>query len=357
VRINAIAYTRVLGTIMERSNTLHLNDMKYLIPILILISVSSFAQDTLPIYSHQYLVEKDLNCCKGAKDQLKCIDSLIYVNKMEPNYSGKIDRKKVYLDRFRKLLIYNFYAGLISGSRGNLELSFSYYDSMKTYLDTLNQNWKGNEFKNLMGITLYYKTEFCAKTYYKDTVSFNRCNCKQFFPEHKDESLVEDTINLSIEQEKPIIKYPNWGEFYINDTLRVNKRFVSDSASIIYFNKILKPIFQSKLLQNPVFFEMLGDPTMKIKRDTLIYKLSTNYKQGKYERKCELVFTTSQNPKKFELFIFILSNLELPGYVKNLELYIPIVVTTENSKNINNAHIYDDHFLMVIKKIPLINPK
>src|SRR5690606_25697590 len=124
---------------------------------------------------------------------------------------------------------------------------------------------------------------------------------------------------------------------YINDTLRINKSFVSDSSSIIYFKKILKPMIQSKLLQDPVFFEMLGDPTMKIKRDTLIYKLSTNYKQGKYERKCELVFTTSQIPEKFESIIFLLSNMGLPGNAKSLDIYIPIVVTTENSNNTNNV--------------------
>lgn len=331
--------------------------MKFIIPILILINVSCFAQDTLPIFSHQYLIEKELNSCKDSKNQLNCIDSLIQVNLNSTNYSGKFDPKKAYFDRLRKLGIYHFYGGVISGLRGNLEQSFVYFDKMDSYFDTLTQNWKGNEIKDLKGIAYFKQTEFCTKTYFKDTALFTRCNCMQFFPAYKDETAIIDTISPLKENQKLVLKYPYWGEFYINDTLRINKSFVSDSASIIYFKKTLKPMIQSKLLQDPVFFEMLGDPTMKIKRDTLIYKLSSNYKQGKYERKCELVFTTSQHPEKFERIIFLLSNMGLPGNAKSLDIYIPIVVTTEITNNTNNVHVYDDHFLIEIRKIPRINPK
>src|SRR3989344_150323 len=111
--------------------------MNFFIPILILINVSCFAQDTLPIYSHHYLIEKEITCCKGAKDQLKCIDSLIQVNLNATKYSNKSDPQKENLNRQRKLGIYNFYGGNIAGLRGDLEQSFIYFEKMEHYFDTL----------------------------------------------------------------------------------------------------------------------------------------------------------------------------------------------------------------------------
>src|SRR5690606_14257756 len=118
-----------------------------------------------------------------------------------------------------------------------------------------------------------------------------------------------------------------------------------------------KPIIHSKLLQNPVHLEMLGDPTLNFKRDTIIYKLSTKYEKSKSERKCEIVFTTSENQVIFDFILTVLSNMELSGHVKNLEIYIPIVVTTKNSYPSSSVSIYDDHYLMEVRKIPPINPK
>lgn len=323
--------------------------MKFFIPILILINVSCFAQDTLPIYSHQFLVEKEINCCKSAKNQLKCVDSLIKVNLNTTNYSGKFDPQKAYLNRLRKLCIYHFNAGVISGLRGNIEQSFVYFDRMESYMDTLDINGKTFEFENLKNITRYKKTEFCTQTFYKDTAMFNRCDCKQFFTEYQDEPLEITTGPTYLE--KPEIKNSNWGEFYINDTLRINKHFVSDSVSIIYFKKQLRPLILSKLLQNPYYFEMLGDPSMNITRDTLIYKLSAKYEKGKYERNCEIVFATSKKPELFDPILFSINNIELTGYIKKIEIYIPIVVTTEESINTNKVNIDDDHFLMEVIKL------
>lgn len=329
--------------------------MKLIFTILILINASCFAQDTLPIYSHQYLIAKEINCCNGAKNQLKCIDSLIDVNLKAPNYANKFDPQKIYLDRFRKLCIYHFYAGFISGFRGNLEQSFVYFDKMESYLDTLSQNGKRDEFKTLESITLYQKTEFCAKTYRKDTAAFNRCNCMQFFPEIKDEFETADTTTSAIEKQILPIKFPNWGEFYINDTLRINKHFVSDSASLIYFKKMLQPLLLTNFLKNPYYFELLGEPSINLIRDTFIYKLSTKYEKGKYERNCELVFTSSKHPEWFDYTTLLISNLEFPGFIKDLEIYIPIVMTTENTIN-NQVFIHDDHYRIEIRKIPRINP-
>ncbi|KKP50825.1 MAG: hypothetical protein UR43_C0029G0002 [candidate division TM6 bacterium GW2011_GWF2_33_332] len=325
--------------------------MKFIIPILMIINVSCFAQDSLPIYSHHYLIEKEISSCKGAKDQLKCIDSLIDVNLNATIYSNKSDPQKEYLNRQRKLGIYNFYGGNIAGLRGDLEQSFFYFEKMEHYFDTLIQNWKANEIKDYQGVAKANQAEFCRRVYFKDTALFNKCNCMRFFPKYEDEIVVNDTASRAKENQKPIVKYPNWGEFYLNDTLRINKHFVSDSASIAYFKQILKPLIQSKLLGNPVYFEMLGDPNMNIKRDTIIYKLTAKYEKGKYERKCEAVFTTSKNPEIFDLILFVLGNIELPGHVRSIEIYIPIVVTTENSNNTNNVNIHDDHFLIEVIKL------
>ena len=325
--------------------------MNFFIPILILINISCFAQDTLPIYSHRYLIEKEITCCKGVKDQLKCIDSLIQVNLYTTNHSSKFNAQHEYLNRQRKLGIYNFYGGNIAGSRGDLEQSFIYFEKMEHYFDTLIQNWKVNEIKDYQGIAKANQVEFCSRAYFKDTVLFNKCNCMQFFPKYEDENVVKDTVSPTKENQRPIVREPYWGEFYLNDTLRINKHYVSDSTSITYFKKILRPLIQTKLLQNPVYFEMLGDPNMTIKRDTIIYKLTAKYEKGKYERKCETVFTTSKNPEIFDRILFVMANLELPGHGKSLEIYIPIVVTTENSINTNYLYIDDDHFIIVVKKL------
>jgi hypothetical protein len=335
--------------------------MKMIFPILLLINISCCAQDTLPIYSHHYLIENEINCCKGEKNQLKCVDSLIGVNlkALNLNYSGKIDTKKVYLDRLRKICIYHFTAGMICGLRGNLEQSFIYFDQMESYLDTLNVKGKGeDELNTLKSITLYQKTEFCAKMFLKDTAVFNHCNCLRFFPEIKDESVsvILDSVSSSISNQEVVVKSPTWGEFYLNDTLRMNKSFVSDSMSIGYFKKFLQPLIRTKLLQNPYYYETLGDPSINLKSDTIIYKLSANYEKGKFERNCELVFTSSLHPEWFDYTMLQISNLEFPLLVKDLEIYIPIVMSTANTMH-NHIYIHDDHFRIEIRKIPPIDPK
>lgn len=340
--------TYLFDIIVKNRKKIHLIIMKFI--IFISINISCLAQDTLQNYRQHYLIDKEITCCKSAKNQLKCIDSLIQVNLKEPDYSGKVDYYKTYFNRYKKLALYYSYAGYISGLRGNLEQSLAYFDQMGIYLDTLSKNKRDEGFINLKYIAHYQKIEFCSKAYWEDSVLFNRCNCIQFFPEYKNETVNIEKATAPNENQKPVVKYPNWGEFYINDTLRINKHFVSDSASIIYFQKILRPLIQTKLVQNPYYFEMLGESSMNIKRDTIIYKLTSKYEKGKHERKWELVFATSQNPEKYDLILFVLSNVELPGHMKNLEIFIPIVLTTENSNNDNHVNVYDDHFLMAIRK-------
>lgn len=324
--------------------------MNYIITILLFFNASCFAQDSIPTYGSRNLIAKEINCCIGNQNQLKCIDSLIDVTLKTPSLSGKIDPRKAYSDRLRKLGHYHFIAGFISGLRGNLYESFAYFDKMESYIDSLNQNKKGNELIELKSMARFQKTKFCTETYYIDTAMFNRCDCKQFFPEFKEDDTIK-VISGSTYLNKPEIKYPNWGEFYINDTLRINKQFVSDSTSIIYFKKILRLQILPKLLQNPYYFEMLGDPSINLIRDTIIYKLSSKYGKGKYERSCELVFTSSQHPERFEHFLLLMSNIEFLSFIEGLEIYIPIVVTTENSVNVNKANIYDDHFLIEVIKL------
>lgn len=325
--------------------------MNYVIPILLLINVACFAQDSIPIYSHQYLIEKEITCCKSAKNQLKCVDSLIQANLKDPDYSGKGDNSKVYFNRYRKLLIYNFNAGIISGLRGDLERSFTYFDLSEHYLDTLKQNGKVDEFEDYQKLIRYQKTEFCYKMYLEDTILFNQCNCAQFFPTIGQNEITLDTIIPTTKDDFLAKKrHPLWGEFYQHDTLRINNHFVSDSASIVYFKKIMRPLILSKLQQNPIYFEMLGNPAMNLKRDTIIYKFSAKYVKESYERKCEVVFTSSQNPEKFNYILILIANIELPAFINDLEIYIPIVVTTENSIDTNKANIYDDHFLIEVIK-------
>lgn len=188
---------------MERRNKLHLKNMKFFIPILILISVSCYGQDTLA-FNHHPLIEKEITCCRGSKNQLKCIDSLIQVNLKEPDYSGKVDYNKTYFNRYKKLMLYYSYAGNISGLRGNLEQSLGYFEQMEKYLDTLSQNKKDEDFIDLKYIAHYQKIEFCSKAYREDSVLFNRCNCIQFFPEIKDELVIVDTTSITQVQKSEI---------------------------------------------------------------------------------------------------------------------------------------------------------
>lgn len=171
--------------------------MKFIIPILILISVSSYGQDTLA-FNHHPLIETEIACCRVSKNQLKCIDSLIQVNLKEPDYSGKVDHSKVYFNRYRKLVLYYSYAGNISGLRGNLEQSLGYFEQMEKYLDTLSQNNKDEGFIDLKYSAHTQKVEFCNKAYREDSVLFNRCNCMQFYPEIKDEQhVIVDTTSIT----------------------------------------------------------------------------------------------------------------------------------------------------------------
>lgn len=318
--------------------------MKFIIPILILINVHGLAQDTLPNFVYQHLIEKEINCCRGEKDQLKCVDSLIQINLSSATNSEKSNAQKSDLDRLRKLSIYHFTAASMIGLRGNLEESFIYFERTQRFLDTLSQNGKADEAENLKALIVYQKTELCAKTYLKDTVVFNRCNCMQFFPEIRDESQTTDTSTV------PLTKYPNWGAFYIHDTLRFDPHFVSDSVSIVYFSRVLQPLIQSKLLNHPAYYEMLGDPALSLVRDTVIYRLSCKYENGKYERNCEVVFTSSQYLERFDYISLLIGNMEYPGLIKDLNIYIPLVFTTENTIN-NSAYVYDDHFRIEIEKI------
>jgi hypothetical protein len=161
------------------------------------INASCFAQDTLQNYRHHYLIEKELTSCKSASNQLNCIDSLIQVNLKDPDYSGKVDYYKTYFNRYKKLVLYYSCAGYISGLRGNLRQSLAYFDQMEIYLDTLSKNKRDERFIDLKYAAHYQKIEFCSKAYREDSVLFNRCNCMQFFPEIKDESLIVDTTSIT----------------------------------------------------------------------------------------------------------------------------------------------------------------
>lgn len=160
--------------------------MKFIFPLLFFIPFACFTQqDTLPTeYQYYYLVKEELSACKSKNNQLKCIDSLIQLNLKKPDYSGKVDRQKVYLNRLRKLAIYHFIGGEISGLRGKLEQSFAYFKQMESYLDTLHQH--KDELEDLKAMAHYLQIDFCTKTYSTDTLAFNRCNCMQFFPSNPD---------------------------------------------------------------------------------------------------------------------------------------------------------------------------
>ncbi len=345
---------------MELRKKVHHMIMKNALIIFILINVSCYAQDTLPIFRdnyHNYLIEKEINCCKSARDQLKCVDSLIQFTLKNIDYLGKGNYPKIYFDQHRKLLLYHFYAGNISGLRGDLEQSLAYFKQMEIYFDTLSKNKKDERFIDLKYVAHYQKIEFCSKAYREDSVLFNRCNCMQFFPESENE-ITRDTIIPDNKLVLEVKKQEFWGEFYRNDTLRIDNNFVSSSSSIAYFKKVMQPLILQKLLQNPpVFSEILGDPSLNLKRDTIICKLSSKYTKGNYEKKCEIVFASSKNAEKLDFLLILLTNMEFPGFMNNIEIFIPIVVTTENTKNANKATIYDDHFLVEALKLKRIEPK
>ncbi len=180
---------------MENGNSIRLMFMKLIIIILILLNVSCFAQDTLR-FNHHFLIENEITCCGESNNQLNCIDSLIQVNLKDLDYSGKVSHSKMYFNRYRKLVLYYYYAGYISGLRNNLEQSIAYFDQMEIYLDTLSKNKRDRDFIDFKYLAHSQKIEFCIKAYQEDSVLFNRCNCMQFFPKVKDEFLIVDTTYI-----------------------------------------------------------------------------------------------------------------------------------------------------------------
>lgn len=332
--------------------------MKAIILFLIAFNSLCLAQDTLGTH---YLVSDEILCCFGTKNQLKCIDSLIQINSKSVHFSGKTNAKKVRVNQLRKLTYYHLNAGYICGMRGNLIESFAYFNKMEMYLDSLNQVGKGNDFGELKGMSHYQKAKFCSIAYKKDTLAFNSCNCMQYFKvTNEDIKTVDSNFRNDKKDNLPSLKNPYWGKLYRNDTLRIKNEFISDKNSIRYYEELLESILLNRLQQNPAYFEMLGDPSLKITRDTLIYKLSSVYKNESLQRSCELVFTSSKKINSFEYFTMLIGNIEFPvispNTLKNLNLYIPIVITTGESES-NHVFIHDDHIKIEIKKIKAIDPK
>lgn len=331
--------------------------MRAIFLILLTFNTICIAQDTLG--SH-YLIGDEILCCFGTKNQLTCIDSLIQINSKSVHISGKTNAKKVRVNQLRKLTYYHLNAGYICGMRGNLIESFAYFNKMEMYLDSLNQVGKGNDFAELKGMSHYQKAKFCSIAYKKDIIAFNSCNCMQYFKATNEDIQTVDSNFSNGEKDNVPLKNPYWGKLYKNDTLRIKNEFISDKNSIRYYEEILQSVLLNKLQQNPAYFEMLGDPSLRITSDTLIYKLTTVYKNASLFRSCELVFSTSKHLNSFEYFTMLIGNIEFPPFnsttLKNLNVFIPIVITTIESES-NRVYIHDDHIKIEIKKIKAIDPK
>lgn len=330
--------------------------MKHITFLLFYITTSScFAQDTLLISSYP-LTDKEMSCCKGVKNQLNCLDSLIQNNQKATKISGKVNHEKVYFDRFRKLVVYTYNAGFISSRRGNIEQAFIYFNLTEKYLDTLKQNNKINDFKDFDKAVYYQKLDVCGQTYFKDTSLFNQCNCAQFFPELTVEDEKTDTIS-QIERISPKLNNGRnlFGEFYWNDTLRFNNYFVSDSVSIAYFNQTKNQILHN-LRQKQIYFEMFREPDFNLKMDTIIIKVSINNVPGSYERKCEVVHSSFQLLSDYFLALF--GTMEFPYSKNSISFYIPLVITPKKPSNYNKMDkiiIDDDHILIEYEKVKPIS--
>lgn len=345
--------------------------MRYLVAsILLFFGSMLLAQDSLIIRDHRFL-EDELMAARYSKNQLTFLDSLIVLTQNErPPYKGSGER--FFKLQHEKLVILHIDAGWLCRLRGNFDQAYIYLSAGERYLDSLKSyNMYSDELKNTISIYNNIQKQICFNTYQKDTTLFYAWDCAKFFPElseeeSKTDSIAElDTIDTIPGSSAPMVSH--YGEIYLNDTLRFDHRFVLDSISANYFNRI-KHSLLSNLSYNsfPEGMRLLeyNQP------DTIIIEVKMYSDTHKRIKECSIAYANCHNMiRDYYLSWFStmgfgmkLSSGESPYlfWGHTVRFYIPIVIKPEYPDNYNKMDkisINDDHYLIEYEKLKPLDPK
>ena len=236
---------------------------------------------------------------------------------------------------YKKLVIQHINAGWVSFLRGNLDQSIKYINDAEVYTDPLSVIYKTDlDAAEIVGAFHNIQVEICYQIYHKDTSIFSNSSCAYFFPELNQEENYIHTNQIAKKSNNPVDKTSGFfGDYYLNDTLRFNSQFVSDSLSINYFKKT-KEQFLTRLSYKS-FLEIFRETGLiNDNEDTLIIRIDLYNKANTAFRECVAVYTScSEFGSTHYLNLFI--NMELPFSRYDISFFIPIILKPEKRNNWN----------------------
>lgn len=326
--------------------------MKYLIvSISLLFGSVLFAQDSLIISSHRFLND-EFNASKNSKNQLMFLDSLILltINEAPPS---KGNGERFYRIQNEKLVILHIDAGWICRLRGKYNEAHIYLSKGEQYLDSLKTyNLYSDEFKNTIGAYNNMQKQICYDTYQKDTTIFYSWDCAKFFPELNEDPLtVNDT--LASDSTNKLHSESHFGNFYLNDSLRIKPQFICDSRGITYFNSI-QHILLNELRHNPLpqlLLEIMVNQAFS--QDTLIIRLHLENRTNKILRESSIAFST-RSQDVFKYYLSFINSINYPNIPEEVSFYIPIILRPESPNNYNKMHrvVIDDGYFLIEYETP-----
>ena len=307
-----------------------------------------FAQDSLAIRGHRFLND-ELTACKYSRNQLTFLDSLILLTENEhPPYKGS--REQFFKIKNEKLVILHIDAGWLCRLRGNFDQARVYLSNGERFLDSLKSNGHySDELKNTISAYYNIQKEICYQTYQKDTSTFFAWDCAKFFPElnedptNRSDTLLSDSTNTTTSYQKSY-----FGQFYMNDSLRIKGQFICDSIGVAYFNSIQHSLL-NELKHNPLpqlLLEMMANQPFR--QDTLIIKLNLENKTNKILRESSIAFSTRPQVV-FKYYLSLFNTINYPNIPEEVSFYIPIILRPESPNNYNKIHriVIDDGYFLI----------
>ena len=316
--------------------------MKYLyIYSLLLFGGTLFAQDSLIISSHQFANDQ-LTACKKSKNQLLFLDSLILITSNGSERApGKMTSKRFFSIQNEKLLIYHMNAGWVCRLRGDFYQALNYFDTGRSYLDSLD----ADDLENYLQVYNYYLQNICYEAYRENPSTFNSRDCAFLFPEWNEESFVNSESD-SIIQTKSLAP-GDIGKFYIGDSLKIVNRFKSGYSSIKYFNQS-KNHFLYEIQKNPTSQLFRESVWPKNRQDTVIIMVSLQNSTSTISKEVTIVYSSIQ-PFHSKHYLSLFSNISYKNAPEAVSFYVPVILKPESPNNYNKmekVEISDGYFLI-----------
>lgn len=322
-------------------------------------------------------VHKEVKYCNDTHDEKGCYDYLInlYDSTLKLHYAGinssalneevskfnympgNHDHAPTSLSTFyKKLILFNIKTGGLAFEKG--QNFMSYFKHTNIYIDSLAQiKPKDDDLVNFKHLTYLCARNCCYYTYHKDTALFFKLECDSLFREFDpiDSSSTVATSEATVKVDHhPAPKIP-YGQFNINDTLRINRSFVSNEKGIEYLKHN-----QSYLLEQ-IRYKTIGSqftPLSYEETDTIIVLLEVNFNENSIQRKVSMVYSSA--PELASSFLLTKLN-EIPlKYSQEIKLYLPFVIRPEQKKAMNHFNrvtIGKDHFLIEYEVLRPIESK